>query len=231
MASPIRYMVLLILCFPALASCTIAEPKATAAPAPAVVTVNGPASPAKAHGLSLYLARYEIQPNTSLRPHHHEGTQIGLVASGELTYHVLTGDVPVYRTGADGKPVLDRTLTAGSVGTVQAGEWLVEEPEDHHWGANEGEIPSVIYTSSLLREAPRSPRPIHHDGRRHLQWATATSATPAAVSAARCATRPTARHYMPGYCFCGDCRKASGSGFIPFMGFPRSALRVTGEAR
>ena len=34
-----------------------------------------------------------------------------------------------------------------------------------------------------------------------------------------------------GYCFCGDCRKASGSGFIPFMGFPRSALRVTGEAR
>ena len=30
-----------------------------------------------------------------------------------------------------------------------------------------------------------------------------------------------------GYCCCADCRRASGSGFIPFMGFPAEALRVT----
>jgi hypothetical protein len=36
--------------------------------------------------------------------------------------------------------------------------------------------------------------------------------------------------YM-GYCFCDDCRKASGSGFIPFMGFAASALTFTGESR
>lgn len=36
---------------------------------------------------------------------------------------------------------------------------------------------------------------------------------------------------MAGYCFCADCRKASGSGFIPFMGFPASAVRFSGEAR
>ncbi|HEY2444813.1 MAG TPA: GFA family protein [Rhizomicrobium sp.] len=34
-----------------------------------------------------------------------------------------------------------------------------------------------------------------------------------------------------GYCFCADCRKASGSGFIPFMGFPAGALRFSGETR
>jgi hypothetical protein len=34
-----------------------------------------------------------------------------------------------------------------------------------------------------------------------------------------------------GYCFCGDCRKASGSGFAPFMGFPASAMRFSGEAQ
>src|SRR4051812_6412721 len=34
-----------------------------------------------------------------------------------------------------------------------------------------------------------------------------------------------------GYCFCADCRKASGSGFIPFMGFPSSALRFAGPTR
>ncbi len=34
-----------------------------------------------------------------------------------------------------------------------------------------------------------------------------------------------------GYCCCADCRKASGSGFVPFMGFPSAAVRFTGEAR
>ena len=31
-----------------------------------------------------------------------------------------------------------------------------------------------------------------------------------------------------GYCFCADCRKASGSGFIPFMGYRASAVSFTG---
>jgi hypothetical protein len=34
-----------------------------------------------------------------------------------------------------------------------------------------------------------------------------------------------------GHCYCADCQKASGSGFIPFMGFAASAVRFTGEAR
>jgi hypothetical protein len=34
-----------------------------------------------------------------------------------------------------------------------------------------------------------------------------------------------------GYCYCADCRKASGSGFIPFMGFRSTALRFSGEPR
>lgn len=34
-----------------------------------------------------------------------------------------------------------------------------------------------------------------------------------------------------GYCYCADCRKASGSGFIPFMGFLASAIRFEGETR
>ena len=32
-----------------------------------------------------------------------------------------------------------------------------------------------------------------------------------------------------GHCYCVDCRKASGSGFIPFLGFAASALTFTGE--
>ena len=36
--------------------------------------------------------------------------------------------------------------------------------------------------------------------------------------------------YM-GHCYCADCRKASGSGFVPFMGFARSAVRFSGGSR
>jgi hypothetical protein len=34
-----------------------------------------------------------------------------------------------------------------------------------------------------------------------------------------------------GHCYCSDCQKASGSGFIPFMGFAASAVRLTGATR
>jgi hypothetical protein len=34
-----------------------------------------------------------------------------------------------------------------------------------------------------------------------------------------------------GYCFCADCRKASGSGFVGFMGYPASAVRITGQSK
>jgi hypothetical protein len=34
-----------------------------------------------------------------------------------------------------------------------------------------------------------------------------------------------------GYCFCADCKKASGSGFIPFMGFASGAVRFSGQTR
>lgn len=36
--------------------------------------------------------------------------------------------------------------------------------------------------------------------------------------------------YM-GHCYCADCRKASGSGFIPFMAFAASDLTFSGPTR
>jgi hypothetical protein len=34
-----------------------------------------------------------------------------------------------------------------------------------------------------------------------------------------------------GHCYCVDCRKASGSGFVPFVSFKADNLRFTGESR
>jgi hypothetical protein len=36
---------------------------------------------------------------------------------------------------------------------------------------------------------------------------------------------------LMGHCYCADCRKASGSGFIPFMGFASGAVRFSGATR
>ena len=33
-----------------------------------------------------------------------------------------------------------------------------------------------------------------------------------------------------GHCYCADCRKASGGGFIPFLGFAAAAVRITGAS-
>jgi quercetin dioxygenase-like cupin family protein len=124
-----------------------AEPPRTAT----TVAVYGPAFPPTAPDRSLYLLRYEIPPGTRLPAHHHEGTQVATIVSGTLTYHVLAGAVPIYRTAEGGAPVLDRALSSGEVGTIQPGEWLVEAEDVRHWGANEGPDPVVIYTASLLR--------------------------------------------------------------------------------
>jgi hypothetical protein len=32
-----------------------------------------------------------------------------------------------------------------------------------------------------------------------------------------------------GYCCCGDCRKASGSGFVPFLNFPPDSVLFSGK--
>jgi hypothetical protein len=32
-----------------------------------------------------------------------------------------------------------------------------------------------------------------------------------------------------GHCYCSDCRKASGSGFVPYMGFASRAVRFSGQ--
>ena len=34
-----------------------------------------------------------------------------------------------------------------------------------------------------------------------------------------------------GFCYCEDCRKASGAGAAPFMGYPKESFRLTGETK
>lgn len=135
-----------------LAGCAQAASTGPSTPAAVKVEAMGPVSPPTAPGQALWLVRYDIPPGTTLKKHFHEGTQMGLVASGTLTYTVLTGEVQVFRIGADGKSVEEAPVRAGETRAFPAGYWLVEEPGDRHYGANLGTVPLVIYTSSLLRD-------------------------------------------------------------------------------
>ncbi len=41
----------------------------------------------------------------------------------------------------------------------------------------------------------------------------------------------TADPAYAGLCYCADCRKASGSGFSPFMGFAANTIHIRGATR
>jgi len=133
---------------------------ADATPPAVEVTPMGPVQPQAAPSQSLYLVRYVIPPHTTLVVHRHEGTQIGLVVSGNLTYSVVRGAVPVFRTGSDSKPVRIDVVTSGQRRVIDPGQWVVETAGDVHSGANLGEVPLVIFTSSLLRKGAPLATPV-----------------------------------------------------------------------
>ena len=113
--------------------------------------------PKGAPGRVLGLSRVVIRPGAELALHHHEGTQIARIKSGVLTYTVHTGSVTVRRGDADEDPTVVRRIKAGQTGKIRSGQWIVEQPSDHHSAANRGKTTIVIYLATLLRRgAPPS---------------------------------------------------------------------------
>ena len=95
------------------------------------------------------LARVVIQPGAKIPLHLHQGTQVGYIQSGTLTYTVESGQARVM-TGPGDAPEFVRLIKAGQTSRVKAGEWLIEQPSNHHRAANNGNDPVVILLSNLL---------------------------------------------------------------------------------
>jgi quercetin dioxygenase-like cupin family protein len=79
--------------------------------------------------------------------------QTAWVESGELTYHVLKGEVPVGRAGDPATPGVatpSEVITAGQVTTLQPGDWVVETPGAVHYAENPGTEPVIIFAATLL---------------------------------------------------------------------------------
>ncbi len=108
------------------------------------------AKPRGAAGRTLALTRITIQPGTKLALHHHPGTQIAYVERGVLTYTVEQGTARIKRGPADDHPVLVRKLEAGDTARIKQGQWIIEQPSDHHHAVNKGKKPIVLYLSTLF---------------------------------------------------------------------------------
>jgi quercetin dioxygenase-like cupin family protein len=106
--------------------------------------------PIRAEGRALCLSRVVIEQGAKIPLHYHEGTQLGYIENGTLTYTVHTGEVKV-ATGPDDDGVA-REITAGQTGEVGAGQWIVEQPSEQHRAANLGDEKIVIYLANLLKE-------------------------------------------------------------------------------
>jgi quercetin dioxygenase-like cupin family protein len=107
--------------------------------------------PRGAEHRTLGLSRVTVMPGSTLALHHHPGTQIGYVERGVLTYTVEQGHARLMAgTGDDPRQV--RVIRAGETARVHPGQWLIEQPTDHHHAANKGTVPVVIYLATLLRD-------------------------------------------------------------------------------
>jgi quercetin dioxygenase-like cupin family protein len=118
-------------------------------PAPKYNSLARVVNPIGAKGRALNLARIVIQPGAKIPLHYHQGTQVGYIQSGVLTYYVQAGQAKVM-TGAGDAPKLVRLIKAGQTARVKPGQWLIEQPSDHHRAANNGKKPVVILLSNLL---------------------------------------------------------------------------------
>ncbi|GAB3195917.1 hypothetical protein GCM10027062_03930 [Nocardioides hungaricus] len=128
---------------------------ATAADDPAPITVTRQSlaeveAPTGAPNRTLGLSRVVVMPGAALARHHHPGSQLGYVAEGVLTYTVETGRAKLMKGPGDAAEVV-KVIKPGMTVKVRPGQWLQEEQGEVHRAANNGEIPVVIYLSTLLR--------------------------------------------------------------------------------
>jgi quercetin dioxygenase-like cupin family protein len=139
------------------------SPEAT----PAVVReVLATGLPPAAPGQTLDLVRYTIQPGTTLAVHIHPGMQIAWVQSGELTYHVLKGEVQIGRAAnaSAGQPGLPEILAAGESTVLVPGDWVAEVPGAVHYGENLGSEPLVLWAATLLETGQPPAIPVNAEG-------------------------------------------------------------------
>ena len=118
--------------------------------------VLGESKSDRAPGQVVVLSRVVIPVGQELPPHTHPGPQLAVIEQGTLTYTIYKGSVQV--THAAGMPDAKvETVNAGQTIDLKAGDSIIEQPGMEHRAQNKGDVPIIIYLSSLFPEgAPAS---------------------------------------------------------------------------
>ncbi|MEA2511501.1 MAG: hypothetical protein QOJ59_988 [Thermomicrobiales bacterium] len=147
-----------------------ASPAATPAGVSALVTIRevlATGQPPAAPGQTLDLVRYMIPSGTVLPVHVHPGMQVAWVGAGELTYHVLKGEVqigPAAAASSATNPGPSELLSAGQVTVLKPGDWVVEVPGAVHYGENLGTEPVQLWATTLLQTGAPAAIPVNPEG-------------------------------------------------------------------
>lgn len=142
---------------------------------PVVRTVLNGGEPVAAPGNVLELARYTIQPGTTLPAHTHPGMQAATVEQGVLGYTVVAGTVEIRRDGRV------ETVGPGPEIMLHAGDGVVESVGLVHFGRNAGDEPLVILAASLFTAGEPPSHPVSLDATPAGGHGGAHEATPAIV--------------------------------------------------
>jgi quercetin dioxygenase-like cupin family protein len=109
-----------------------------------------------APGQELVLSQVIVPPGDAIAPHTHPGTQLAVIVQGRLTYTVIDGEVEVTRDAATDEAQVE-SFSSGDAVELETGDAVHETAGMVHEARNDGEVPVIIYLSSLFPEgAPAS---------------------------------------------------------------------------
>jgi quercetin dioxygenase-like cupin family protein len=143
----------------------ISSPAGDATPVPVrrvLATGQSPLVPDQ----TLNLVRYDIPAGMVLPVHIHPGVQIAWVAAGELTYHVLKGEVQIGRAASASAsgPGTPEVVGAGETTTLLPGDWVIEVDGAVHYGENLGTEVVVLWATTLLPTGDPASIPVNAEG-------------------------------------------------------------------
>jgi quercetin dioxygenase-like cupin family protein len=135
-----------------------ASPSATASAAVPVLreVLDNDTTPPGAPGRTLSLVRYTIAPGAKLAPHVHPGVQMASIASGTLTYTVVSGVAEVRRAGA----TTDTPVKGPMTTQLGPGDAVIEVGNMVHFGENKTKQPIIILATLLTLDGHPLAEPV-----------------------------------------------------------------------
>jgi quercetin dioxygenase-like cupin family protein len=111
---------------------------------------------ATAPGQEVILSQVIVPAGDAIAPHTHPGTQLAVIIQGTLTYTVIEGEATVTRD-AGTEDAEAESYSSGETVEIEVGDTVHETAGMVHEARNDGDVPVVIYLSSLFPEgAPAS---------------------------------------------------------------------------